>query len=117
MISLRQDVRAGCVVVTVAGEVDMVTAGRLRHAVGTALADAGTSPVVIDLTGVSFLGSHGLAVLLEARRAAVATLPLRVVVDSTRPVIRPMQVSGVAELLTLFHDVDDAVAGRPELDA
>jgi anti-sigma B factor antagonist len=119
IFSLQTTPRADSVIVTVEGEIDMATSGRLRRELHRAVADAGANPVVVDMTGVSFLGSHGLAVLLEAREATrcenATLLLLRIVVDDTRPVIRPMEVSGVAEMLTLFRSVDDALAGSPEL--
>jgi anti-sigma B factor antagonist len=65
---------------------------------------------VIDLTGVTFLGSPGLQALVDATRAARRRCePLRIVVDHTRPVIRPIEMAGLDDLLALFHTVDQAV--------
>ena len=46
-------------VLTADGEIDMSNAGQLRDA----LAQAGTGPVLIDLTAVGYLDSAGLTVL------------------------------------------------------
>ena len=46
-------------VLTAVGEIDMSNAGQLRDA----LAQAGTGPVLIDLTAVGYLDSAGLTVL------------------------------------------------------
>jgi anti-sigma B factor antagonist len=81
-----------------------------------AFVEAGAGPVVVDLTDVTFLASRGLVTLLDARRASSAVTPLRVVVDHTRPVIRPLQLAGLAEVLTLFHDVHEALEGEPEAE-
>jgi anti-sigma B factor antagonist len=35
--------------------------------------------------------------------------PLRIVVDSTRPVIRPIEIVGLDGVLALYHDVDAAL--------
>jgi anti-sigma B factor antagonist len=102
-------------VVTATGEVDLVTAGRLQDATAAALAEP-TAVVVVDLTHVTFLGSPGLSALVAAARAAAARRePLRVVVDHTRPVVRPIEASGLDGLLALYTDVEDALIG-PEAE-
>jgi anti-sigma B factor antagonist len=102
-------------VVTATGEVDLVTAGRLQDATAAALAEP-TAVVVVDLTHVTFLGSSGLSALVAAARAAAARRePLRVVVDHTRPVVRPIEASGLDGLLSLYTDVEDALIG-PEAE-
>jgi anti-sigma B factor antagonist len=117
LISLRRASRGCAVIVTVEGDVDVATAGILRRTVDRALTEAGEHPVVIDLSGVSFLASRGLSTLVEAHRAAEPGQPLRVVVDHARPVIRPLQLSGLDNVLALFHDVAGALADQPEVDA
>lgn len=61
------------VVVSVAGEVDLATSDQLAEALGAALSGAlsGASGVICEMSGVSFLGSPGLAVLMAARQRAV----------------------------------------------
>ncbi len=108
--------RGSAVVVSVSGDVDVLTAPRLREALDRGLAEAVGGPVVLDLTGVSFLASRGLSTILDAQREAGATTPLRVVVDHARPVIRPIQLSGLDAVLTLFDTVEEAVHGGPEVD-
>jgi len=53
--------------VSVRGEVDIATIPALDAAVDAAL-QAGAEQVVIDLAGVTFIGSSGLAGLLRAQR-------------------------------------------------
>ena len=98
--------------VTVSGEIDLLTAPRFRAVVHDAVKQA-AGPVVIDLSSVTFLGSAGLAALVELTTLAERErLPLRVVVDHTRPVIRPIEITGLTEVLALYHTVDEALA-RP----
>lgn len=97
-------------VVTVAGEVDMFTAPRLEEAVGGSLADPGVDLTVVDLTHVEFLDDAGLSALVAAHRAALRQdEPLRIVVDHNRPVVRPLQVTGLERVLALYYDVAEAL--------
>jgi anti-anti-sigma factor len=84
--------------VAVRGEVDAHTADALRqHLEGVA---AGT-PVLLDLSGVGFMDSSGLRVLIAAkRRASEAGGDLRVVAAS-RPLTRLFEIAGVADHLGL----------------
>ena len=98
------------IVVVVQGEVDMLTVDRLREAVNEALDDAVGQAVIVDLTEVTYLGSHGLAALEQASSSAEQRHePLRLVVDDTRAVIRPIQLSGLEDVLALYYSVDDAL--------
>lgn len=84
----------------VAGEVDMITGPSLQRHFDTALA---TRPerLIVDLSQVSFLGSTGLAVLINARTAAIqqgTTLQLRSI---SRATARPLQVTGLIDLFEI----------------
>jgi anti-anti-sigma factor len=48
------------------GELDVLIAGWLQAAIDKASEEADGRPVVVDLTAVTFLGSHGLAALADA---------------------------------------------------
>jgi anti-anti-sigma factor len=100
----------GVVVATVAGEVDMLTAPALRAAVLAELEDC--TVLVIDLSGVSFLGSAGLAVLVEASHEAQRRQVELRLVAAGRSVQRPLEITGLTEVLTTFPSRDDAV-GAP----
>ncbi|MGH3782991.1 MAG: STAS domain-containing protein [Pseudonocardiaceae bacterium] len=107
-VAVRRD--AAAIMVVVEGEVDLLTVSRLRAAVDEALRDAAGRPVVVDLTAVTFLGSHGLTALAEAAsKAEQWREPLRVVVDETHAVIRPLHVTGLDEVLALYYSVGDAL--------
>ncbi|MGH3766926.1 MAG: anti-sigma factor antagonist [Pseudonocardiaceae bacterium] len=107
-VSVRRETTA--IVVFVEGEVDALTVGRLRTAVDEGLRDAEGRPVVVDLTGVTFLGSHGLAALADAAaKAERRREPLRLVVDETRAVIRPLQITGLDDVLALYYSVEEAL--------
>jgi anti-sigma B factor antagonist len=97
--------------VTLAGEIDLFTVERFRAAVAAGFDQLRDGEIlVIDLTEVTFLASHGLQALVDATVAARRRRePLRIVVDHTRPVIRPIEVTGLDEVLALFDTVEDAL--------
>ncbi|MDT7645131.1 MAG: anti-sigma factor antagonist, partial [Pseudonocardiales bacterium] len=66
---------------------------------------------VLDLTAVSFIGSTGLGLLLEAnRRCHESNRALPLVVGSQRAVIRTITASGLAPVLSMRKSVSDALA-------
>lgn len=101
----------GAMLLEAAGEIDLGTAPNLVDEVREALEQSETTLCVLDLTAVTFLASAGLAALTEAARyAGRLREPLRLVVDSNRPVIRPIELTGLDQILALYHSVDEALA-------
>lgn len=90
----------GSVTVTVVGEVDTFTAPVLRASLDTQLEQQPTD-LVIDLCGVQFLGSAGLAVLVETQKAARSRDVGLTLIASTRAVTRPLEVTGLIDLFTI----------------
>lgn len=65
---------------------------------------------MIDLTNVTFISSTGLQTLVDISQALQQRPePLRLVVDHTRPVIHPLKITGLHEILALFNTVHDAL--------
>ena len=93
----------GAVTVTVVGEVDTFTAPVLRASLDTQLEQQPTE-LVIDLCGVQFLGSAGLAVLVETQKSARSRdVELRLIAN-TRAVTRPLEVTGLIDLFTIAEN-------------
>lgn len=100
---------ARCSVLTVDGEVDALTGPLFVERIVEAV-DTATGTVVIDLTGVGFFGSAGIAALVEARRATGRrSLGLRIVCQD-RVVLMPLRVAGVLDQFEVYPDLDAAVA-------
>jgi anti-sigma B factor antagonist len=109
-LDIRHRLWDGTVVVEVAGEVDLDTTPQLQAAIVTCVDQAGDKPSVLNLTAVTFLDSSGLTALLSGTlRAQERQGFLRIVVDSNRPVIRPIAVTGLDEELALYHTVEEAM--------
>ncbi|PPK64984.1 STAS domain-containing protein [Actinokineospora auranticolor] len=88
------------------GEIDLATAGELRDALDAVFAtDHSSATVVVDLTGVTFMDSAGLSVLLRAAKRAKATgRQLTVAAIPAGPVRRVLDLSGLG---TIFPVVDE----------
>jgi anti-sigma B factor antagonist len=80
------------------GEIDSTTAPLLDQHL-SALLDADVRELTVDLGGVTFLDSAGLCALAAAhRRAGRQDARLRVLASS-RAVVRPLQITGLWDLL------------------
>ncbi|PSL57025.1 anti-anti-sigma factor [Saccharothrix carnea] len=101
------------VVCAVSGEVDLWTAPHLRDRLVEQIRMAGPD-LVADLGGVGFLGAAGLTVLVEVRSAAEASGVRFSLVARTRPVLRPLAVTGLHLVFDVYTHVD-GVPGRGEL--
>ncbi len=103
----------GVAVLTVAGEIDTLTAPRLDAAL-VRLVDEPAAAIVVDLTRVVFLASSGLAVLIEAaHRASTSGRALRLLVQG-RPVLRALQITGTDQLFELHTERESALRPHPD---
>jgi anti-sigma B factor antagonist len=109
-VDISSRVVEGTLVLEVAGEVDLDTAPQLQAGIIDAIERTSGAACIVDLTHVSYLGSAGLTVLLASTRHAEArSRSLPIVVDSNRPVIRPIELTGMDDDLRLFHSVEEAL--------
>jgi anti-sigma B factor antagonist len=95
--------------VTIVGELDMVTTPQLRSYLQQQVERAGPT-LVLDLRQVGFLGSSGLAVLVEILDLTrERDMTLRLVCNS-REVLRPLEATGLTELFEIHADPETALA-------
>ncbi|BAX94793.1 STAS domain-containing protein [Mycobacterium shigaense] len=96
----------GVSVVSVSGEIDLVTAPALEQAIGAVVAE-GPTALVIDLSAVEFLGSVGLKIL-AATYEKLGTADFGVVArgPATR---RPIHLTGLDKTFPLYPTLDDAL--------
>ncbi|NKE60372.1 STAS domain-containing protein [Lentzea sp. PSKA42] len=107
-IAVSTAVHDGVPVVAVTGEIDMATSWLVSDELATQL-DRRPPVLVIDLLAVSFFGSAGIQVLLDARaRAERHQLTLMLV--SAHPVVsRPLEVTAVAQLFQIYPTLPEAL--------
>ncbi len=97
-------------VISVVGEIDVATAPSLRERLANQEA-ADASVVVVDLSGVTFLDSTALGVLVGAyRRLDDAGGALRLVVVEPR-ILKVLEITDLISVFPIFDSVDAAVAG------
>lgn len=95
-------------VLSATGEVDVFTAPTLDQAISAELAEQ-RARLVVDLSGVSFLDSTGLGVLVKGLKGARdAGGSLDIVVTSDR-IRRIFDITGLDASLRIFDTVDDAL--------
>lgn len=97
-------------VVTVAGEVDMLTVASLRHVLTPIAADPAVGVLVCDLSRVSFFGCSGVTALLDTRAGMVERGASLRLVARAHAVLRPLAVTGALELLPVSPDVRSALS-------
>lgn len=96
-------------VVTVVGEVDMLTAPQLDEVLAEVL-DRQPAKLVVDLTEVGFFASAGLSALVAAYQQAGGNTALRVVATNSATV-RPLQITALDRKIPVLPSVDEAVSG------
>lgn len=95
-------------VLTVAGEVDMVTAPRFEEALRSALGER-PGTLVVDVQQVGFFASTGLSALVAAYQQADADTAVRVV-STSRATVRPLQATALDHTIPVYPTVGQALA-------
>ena len=84
-------------VIYVRGEIDIATAGRLRDAIEPHMGPAQT--IVLDLSGVEFMDSSSLHVLIQARTKLTADGGSLILRNPSSAAHRVLTVGGATDLL------------------
>jgi anti-sigma B factor antagonist len=96
--------------VAVHGEIDIANSPALEEAIDAAIRDS-EGAFIIDLSGVEFLETTGLHVLLRARGLLGREDRALAVVCPFGPVRRLLELSGTSELFVLYSTREEAAAG------
>ncbi|WP_072479971.1 STAS domain-containing protein [Amycolatopsis australiensis] len=95
-------------VLRVAGALDLALAPKLRQLAERA-SRLEPATLVIDLTGVTFLASAGMAELVRAHRGLTVSSPVRVVA-SGRITLRPLELTRLTDELAIYPSLAEALA-------
>jgi anti-sigma B factor antagonist len=85
---------------SVGGEMDLAAADELAAAVDRALG-SGESPLIVDLSGVSFIDSTGLGALVRFQNAATAADRELVLQAPSERVLRILELTGLTSTFTI----------------
>jgi anti-sigma B factor antagonist len=109
-LTLAERRDGNAVVLSAEGIVDMAAAPTLTDQIRTILRER-PAVLVVDLTGVDFLATAGMSVLMEAdRKCRELDISFRVVARG--PVtVKSMQILGIDDLLAIYPTVSTALDG------
>jgi anti-anti-sigma factor len=99
-------------VVTVIGEVDLESASQLGDHALEALRDVSPN-VALDLSGVTFMDSTGLKVLLSIQRRADLASGSFAIAGATRPVLKILALTGLDQTFAIYESLDELLAAPP----
>jgi anti-sigma B factor antagonist len=100
-------------VVVASGEIDLHAAPSLREILSS-LTEQGSCHVVLDMSEATFLDSSAIGVLVGHLRAIQTTGGRLTVACANENVLRILQVSGVAQALTIRPTVEEALEGEAQ---
>lgn len=106
--ALSREERQGVAVLTVSGDIDVDTAWELREALTETLGERDT---VVDMSGVEFLDSTGLGVLVAGYRQARNGERRMAIAGAPRRVLDILELTRLMTIFALYPTVDEAVEG------
>ena len=101
---------ADAYVVSVSGELDIATAGRLGDELGRT-SERSARRVIVDLVGVTFIDSVALGVLTEEARRLRASGGSCIVVSQDPRILRVFEITGLDRLFRIERSLAEAVEG------
>ena len=103
----------GLTVLSVHGELDLMTSPYLTESIDTVLTEAEPSALIIDLTDVPFLASVGMSILIETCSRMGTTAQFAVVADAPNTG-RPLTLMGLNDTFAIYTDRSAAITAlRP----
>jgi anti-sigma B factor antagonist len=93
--------------VSLAGECDLHTGRRLRDAL-TSEVSRGARRLILDLSGLAFMDSTGMQVLLAARTVLSVRGGTLVVVSPQPVVARILELTGADQLIPVYASLSEA---------
>lgn len=95
-------------VVDVTGEIDVYTAPVLREELAS-LIDTEHTDILVNLTGVRFMDSTGLGVLVGAlKKVRTVGGDLQLVIDQEK-ILKVFRITALTQVFTIHASVDEAI--------
>ncbi|HEX4390421.1 MAG TPA: STAS domain-containing protein [Mycobacterium sp.] len=100
--------REGVAVVSIGGEIDLSTAPAFEAVITEALKEDPPA-LVVELSEVIFMASVGLRILAATQENVGKSIQVAVVADNMAA-SRPMQLTGLDKLISLYPTLDEALS-------
>jgi anti-sigma B factor antagonist len=104
--------RDGVAVVSIGGEIDVSTAPAFEAVIAEAL-EEDPPALAIELSEVTFIASVGLRILAATQDKVGKSIQIAVVADNAAA-SRPMQLTGLDDVISMYPKLDDALAALGE---
>jgi len=103
--------RDSVTVVRVTGELDVFSVSTLRESLDEVVIEAvGTTNLVVDLTGLTFMDSSGLGALVRTQKKVRVLRGTFGVVCGEGPVLRLLNITGLSHVLRVSDTLEAAIA-------
>ena len=96
-------------VLVLGGELDIATTPTVRSALDAAI-QSGHKKIVVDLTGLNFIDSTGLGVLIGGLRRAREAGGRVMLVAAEGRILRLLRVTGLLRIFAVYGSVDAALS-------
>ena len=96
-------------VLTVQGEIDVYTSAYLKEHVATAIAE-GAKHVAMNLSGVEYLDSTGLGVLIGALKNLKERNGSLILIGPSRRISRIFEITGLHKIFTVYQTEAEAAS-------
>jgi anti-sigma B factor antagonist len=106
--SLSTESRGDTMIITISGDLDIVTSPQLDESLTQAEADHNT--IILDFGGVTFLDTSALAVIVGHWKTAEANGGTLALASARYRYTKTLWITGLADRLTLYDTVDDGLA-------
>jgi anti-sigma B factor antagonist len=107
---LSSQSRDDCMVITIRGDLDIVTSPQLDECLSAA--ESTHNRIILDLTGVDFLDTSALAVIVGHWKQAEAAGGTLALAGARYRYTKTLWITGLADKLTLYETADEGVRAQ-----
>jgi anti-sigma B factor antagonist len=109
-LSLTSEAKGGATVVRAGGDLDVYTAPRLKETLDASLAEG--ARVVFDMTGVEFIDSTALGVLVGALKLSQSNGSDFRLVIANRLLLKIFHITGFEGMFSIHPRLEDALSAN-----
>lgn len=102
--------RGDCMVITIRGDLDIVTSPQLDECLSAA--ESSHTRIILDLSQVDFLDTSALAVIVGHWKKAEAAGGTLALAGARYRYTKTLWITGLADKLTLYETVDEGVLAQ-----